>query len=98
MLKPLAISASVLTLAACATVSPTQEIVRHTALAPAASLGPAAASGRCVPATASRIPVKGDECGAFGQTYTRQDLLGTGQTDIGPALQMLDPAVTVHGH
>lgn len=32
-----------------------------------------------------------------GRVYTREDIQGTGQSDIGSALQMLDPSVTI-GH
>jgi hypothetical protein len=41
--------------------------------------------------------VKADECVGFGQTYTQNDLQRTGQRELGPALRMLDPSVTVHG-
>ena len=34
--------------------------------------------------------------GSAGRSYTQDDLRRTGQSDIGQALQMLDPSVTVH--
>jgi hypothetical protein len=46
---------------------------------------------------ASRIPRKPDECSASpGRTYTQTDVERTGQTNVGDALQMLDPSITVH--
>ena len=83
-------TALVLTLTACSTVSPTREMARTASLAPT----PARA---CVPETATRIPLKTDDCAAFGQSYTRGDLDQTGQHELGPALRMLDPSLTVHG-
>lgn len=44
--------------------------------------------------TASRIP---DQCSASPvRTYSQEDVQRTGQTDVASALQMLDPAITVH--
>jgi hypothetical protein len=40
--------------------------------------------------------VKDDQCAGFGNTYTRQDIDNTGQTTVGGALPMLDPAITRH--
>jgi len=58
----------------------------------------AAATARpCSLATASRLPAKPDECSATpGRTYTQTDVQQTGQTNVGDALQMLDPSITVH--
>jgi hypothetical protein len=42
--------------------------------------------------------MKPDECGEFGQTYNRDEIQRTGQTEVGAMLQMLDPALRVHGH
>ncbi|HEX4647670.1 MAG TPA: hypothetical protein VH111_02500 [Steroidobacteraceae bacterium] len=89
----LAGAALVLALAGCATVSPTSEVARTASLAP-----PRAAAPGCVGASASRIPMKPDECGEFGQTYNRDEIQRTGQTEVGAMLQMLDPALRVHGH
>ncbi|MGH8267266.1 MAG: hypothetical protein ACRETS_08090, partial [Steroidobacteraceae bacterium] len=47
----------------------------------------------CVGQTATRIPLKDDECAGFGNVYSQQDLLNTGQTDPGRALRLLDPSV-----
>jgi hypothetical protein len=90
MLKPLLTGATLLlTLAACTTVSPTGEVARTAALAPARV---------CVSATATRLPVKPEDCAGLGQTYTREDILRTGAHDTGGALQLLDPALRVYGH
>jgi hypothetical protein len=92
MLKPLLTGATLLlTLAACTTVSPTGEVARTASLAPA----PARA---CVSATGTRLPVKPEECAGPGQTYTWEDIQRTGAYDTAGALQLLDPALRVHGH
>ena len=90
MLKPLlAIASLLLTLAACATVSPTGEVARTASLAAAPDRG-------C--ASATRLPVKPDDCAGRGQTYTQEDILRTGARDTAEALQLLDPALRVYGH
>jgi hypothetical protein len=92
MLKRLVIGAClVLPLAACTTPSPTRE----PAQIPAFALGPAVG---CVPDTATRLPVRAQECGAFGQSYTGEQLLRTGAQDVTESLRLLDPALRVHGH
>jgi hypothetical protein len=58
----------------------------------------AKAAPGCVPETASRIPVKDSACAGFGRTWTGTDLQRTGQQDVGQALKMLDPSITVQGH
>ncbi|HET7557597.1 MAG TPA: hypothetical protein VFK08_05930 [Rhodanobacteraceae bacterium] len=51
----------------------------------------------CIRDTGSHIPpAKGKCLPVAGTTYTQQDLQRTGATNIGQALQMLDPAVGVH--
>ena len=55
------------------------------------------AAAPCSLPTASRIPQKPDECSPSpGRTYSQTDVERTGQTDVGDALQMLDPSITVH--
>lgn len=73
--------------------------------APAAPVQPEAgqashASDRnCIRDTGSRIRVKKGQClPVAGRSYSQQDLQRTGETDLGSALQKLDPAITVHGH
>lgn len=55
----------------------------------------------CLQTTGSLIPAKPGTCVAVapGRSYSRDDIDRTGQPTLGPALQMLDPSVTVqHGH
>ena len=54
----------------------------------------------CLQTTGSLIPAKPGTCvaGAPGRSYSRDDIDRTGQPTLGPALQMLDPSITVHGH
>src|SRR5437762_13687975 len=78
MLKTLLTGAFLLlTLMACATVAPTpaRDVARAASLA-------AAPRRACVSDTATRIPVKADECVGFGQTYTQNDLQRTGQREL----------------
>ena len=100
MLKTLVFAAAlVLTVAACATTSPTDEVARKASLVPAAQAPPAWAPRLgCVSGTGTRLTVKPGECVGFGETFTRDDILATGQSELGPALEMLDPRLTVHGH
>jgi outer membrane murein-binding lipoprotein Lpp len=52
----------------------------------------------CAPLeSASRIPAKAGSCSSQpGRVYTRTDVDRTGQTNVGDALQMLDPSISVH--
>jgi hypothetical protein len=51
----------------------------------------------CALATASRIPTKPGECSATpGRTYSQTEVQQTGQTNVGDAMRMLDPSITVH--
>jgi len=58
----------------------------------------AATSPRCsLASTGSHLPAKSNECGASpGRTYSEEDIQRTGQTNVGDALGMLDPSITVH--
>jgi hypothetical protein len=92
VLKELVIGAClVLPLAACTSPSPTREPAKT----PAFASGPAVG---CVPYTATRLPVRAQECSAFGQSYTGEQLQRTGAYDASEALRLLDPALQVHGH
>ncbi|MGC1548399.1 MAG: hypothetical protein WA777_07705 [Rhodanobacter sp.] len=52
----------------------------------------------CIRDTGSLIKAKPGAClPVTGRTYTQKDIQNTGQTQLGPALQDLDPSVTVHG-
>ena len=51
----------------------------------------------CSLPTASRIPGKPGDCYASpGRTYSQEDVQRTGQTNVGDALHLLDPSITVH--
>jgi len=53
----------------------------------------------CIRDTGSLIPPKKGECLPVpGRSYTQQDLESTGERNLGPALQKLDPSVTIHGN
>jgi hypothetical protein len=85
MIKSLALCAALAVLAvACATTAPTRTAV-------------ATAAQPCNQDTASRIPMRPGECSsAPGRTYSDKDIERTGQTNVGDALQMLDPSITTH--
>ena len=47
--------------------------------------------------TASRLQPRANECsGSPVRTYSQDDVQRTGQPDLGNALQMLDPSISVH--
>jgi hypothetical protein len=52
----------------------------------------------CLQSTGSLIPPKPGTClPNHGNSYSRQDILNTGQIDTGRALQQLDPSITISG-
>ena len=56
-------------------------------------------SRQCIRDTGSHIPPPKGQClPVAGNSYSQQDLQRTGATNIGQALQMLDPSVTLRGH
>lgn len=56
-------------------------------------------SRMCIRDTGSHIPPPKGQClPVAGNSYNQQDIRNTGATNVGQALQMLDPSVTVHGH
>lgn len=56
-------------------------------------------SRNCIRDTGSHIPPPKGQClPVAGTSYSQQDIRRTGATNIGQALQMLDPSVTVRGH
>ncbi|HET9818180.1 MAG TPA: hypothetical protein VFP92_03330 [Rhodanobacteraceae bacterium] len=56
-------------------------------------------SRMCIRHTGSHIPPPKGQClPVAGNSYTQQDIQRTGATNVGRALQMLDPSVMVHGH
>jgi hypothetical protein len=80
------VSASVI---ACSSTGPARPDTTRTATA--------ATARPCPQDTASRIPLRPGECSSSpGRTYSDKDMERTGQTDVGNALQLLDPSITVH--
>jgi hypothetical protein len=80
MFRSIATASLLVLLAACAT-SPQHQATTAT-------------NTSCL-ATGSRIPLSPGDCAAFGRSYSDEELRQTGQVDVGPALRMLDPTITV---
>jgi hypothetical protein len=52
----------------------------------------------CLQSTGSLIPAKPGTClPVAGRSYSSQDIRNTGSPTLGPALQQLDPSITVTG-
>lgn len=52
----------------------------------------------CLQSTGSLIKAKPGSClPVHGNSYSKEDIDRTGQPTMGPALQMLDPSITVRG-
>jgi len=59
---------------------------------------PAPGDRNCIRDTGSLIKPKPGHClPVAGRSYTREDLQNTGETKMGPALEKLDPAITIRG-
>ncbi len=55
-------------------------------------------SRQCIRDTGSHIPPPKGQClPVAGNSYSQRDLQRTGATDLGRALQMLDPSVRISG-
>jgi hypothetical protein len=82
MLKTLALCA-VASLAACSTTRPQ---------------APQTAAVACAEQSAgSHLPLKAGQCTSSPvRSYSQTDIERTGQTDVGSALRLLDPSLTVH--
>jgi hypothetical protein len=78
--------ASILILAGCATGG-SAAVARN----PNTNPNPA-----CLTQTGSRIAANGKDCSLVGQSYTGEDITRTGTTQVGDALRLLDPIVTVN--
>lgn len=77
----------------------TQAVAANQGEAHAKHAVPPLDSRMCIRDTGSHIPpAKGKCLPVAGNSYSQQDLQRTGATNVGQALQMLDPSVTVHGH
>jgi hypothetical protein len=84
-----------------ATVSTTTDQSANAASDVAVGTRPVPAPGDrdCIRDTGSHIPpAKGKCLPVAGRTYDQEDIRRTGQTDLGQALQQLDPGVQVTGH
>lgn len=56
-------------------------------------------SRMCIRDTGSHIPPPKGQClPVTGSSYSQKDIQNTGANNVGQALQMLDPSVTVRGH
>jgi hypothetical protein len=53
-----------------------------------------AADPTCLTDTGMRF--SDTKCSAVGRSYTRDDIRNTGATQVGDALPLLDPSITVH--
>ena len=46
--------------------------------------------------TDTGIRFRDTQCSAIGRSYSSDDIRNTGATQVGDALQLLDPSITVH--
>jgi hypothetical protein len=82
------LGAGALGLAACST----------TPSHPAARTASATPPGWCSRADGTALRPGSTGCDSVTKTYSGEQLRQTGFMDVGHALQMLDPEVSVHGH
>ncbi len=81
------------------TTATDQNVNANTDVAVGTRAVPAPGDRNCIRDTGSHIPPKKGEClPVTGRSYSQEELLRTGQPDVGHALQQLDPAVQVTGH
>jgi len=79
----------------CAVVS--ASVIGCSTTTPARPDSRTAAAASCPQNTASRIPMRPGDCSSTpGRTYSNEEIERTGQTNVGEALQMLDPSISVH--
>jgi len=89
--RTLLIIAAAACIAACAGTSP------HPDSHATASSKAFATQANCSMVTGSHIPPKPGQCNTSpGRTLSGEDIDRTGQTNLGDALKMLDPSITVH--
>lgn len=89
MNRPLIIGIlSVAALAGCA-ATPSHPAVHTAAVIPV---------GWCAQADGTPLKPGSPGCNSVTKTYSGEQLRQTGFTDVGHALQMLDPEVTIRGH
>lgn len=95
--SPLAVAQST-TAAADNSMHALQDGQTQAPTAPANQGPPKPGDRTCLQSTGSMIPAKHGGCLTVpGRSYNRQDILNTGETTMGPALQKLDPSVTIQG-
>ena len=58
--------------------------------------GPPATALPCPDSSDNRLPPDRGYCKVTGRSYTHDDISRTGATNVGDALQLLDPSITVH--
>ena len=75
-------------LAACASAGPQADKFQ-----PAKTVASTAAT---CPQSGSRLPARADQCSTPGRTFSQADVERTGQAQVGDALPLLDPSITVH--
>ncbi len=80
-------------MAACAATSPQG---KTTAATPAQAAAVPQSNPACMTQTASQAAASGSNCTGPGESFTNDDIRRTGATMVGPALPILDPAITVH--
>jgi hypothetical protein len=49
----------------------------------------------CLTDTGPRLPLSPGQCAAYGNAYSGKDLQQTGHENVAPALQTLDPSITI---
>jgi hypothetical protein len=49
----------------------------------------------CLDGTGTRLPAESAKCTVTGRSYSHDDITRTGATNVGEALQLLDPSITV---
>ena len=49
----------------------------------------------CVADAGPRLPSSPRQCAGYGNTYSGKDLQQTGRENVAPALQTLDPSITI---
>jgi len=49
----------------------------------------------CLTDTGPRLPLSPGQCAGYGSSYSGKDLQQTGHDNVAPALQTLDPSITI---
>lgn len=95
MLNKLLISAALaLALGACASTPPSPDAAKSTV---AKTQQPPGCAGSTATTTAASQSANPQPCAGFGSVYTKDDITRTGTTNLGSALQYLDPTIKSRG-